>query len=303
MLDLNRLVMLRAVAMHGSITAAARELAYTHSAISQQLSLLERETGTALLEKVGRTARLTPVGLELVRNTEAVLAAMEHAETELAASHHQPRGILTVAVFSSIARLVMPAALRTLMHEQPGLEVRLRRLDPQEAVLQLIARRVDAVIVDTFAGTQVAPPGVIDAAEIGRDPVRGYLPEFHATATAEQLGELPWVMEPSDAPSTEWAMRVCREAGFEPRVVYESSDMLFHLRMVEAGLAAAFLPDLVVREARSRIRPTTSLPAELDRRILLLTRTGAADHPAFRAVHTAVTSALSKYVSNAGGNP
>lgn len=302
MLDLNRLVMLRAVAMHGSISAAARELAYTHSAISQQLSLLERETGTALLEKVGRTAKLTPVGLELVRNTEAVLTAMEHAETELAASHHQPRGILTVAVFSSFARLVMPASLRTLMHEQPGLEVRLRRLDPQEAVLQLAARRVDAVIVDTFAGTQLAPPGVIDAAEIGRDPVRGYLPEFHAAGTPEQLAELPWVMEPADAPSTHWAMRVCREAGFEPRVVYESSDMLFHLRMVEAGLAAAFLPDLVVREARSRITPSPVLPTEPDRRIMLLTRTGAAGHPAFRAVHTAVSAALSKYVSSTDGN-
>lgn len=302
MLDLNRLVMLRAVAMHGSITAAARELAYTHSAISQQLSLLERETGTALLEKVGRTARLTPVGLELVRNTEAVLAAMEHAETELAASHHQPRGIMTVAVYSSIARLVMPAALRTLMHEQPGLEVRLRRLDPQEAVMQLVGRRVDAVIVDTFSGTQLAPAGVIDAAEIGRDPVRGYLPEFHAAGSIEQLNELPWVMEPADAPSTQWAMRVCREAGIEPRVVHESSDMLFHLRMVEAGLAAAFLPDLVVREARSRIAPAPQLPIEPERRIVLLTRTGAAEHPAFRAVRTAVSAALSKYVSNTGGN-
>ena len=301
MLDLNRLVMLRAVAMHGSITAAARELAYSHSAISQQLSLLERETGTVLLEKVGRTARLTPVGLELVRNTESVLAAMEHAETELAASHHQPRGIMTVAVYSSVARLVMPAALRTLMHEQPGLEVRLRRLDPQEAVLQLVARRVDAVIVDTFAGTQVAPAGVIDAAEIGRDPVRGYVPEFHRKATIEQMQEVPWVMEPADAPSTQWAMRVCREAGFEPRVVHESSDMLFHLRMVEAGLAAAFLPDLVVREARSRIATSPLLPVEDDRRILLLTRAGAAEHPAFRAVRIAVAAALSKYVSSTDG--
>lgn len=301
MLDLNRLVMLRAVAMHGSITAAARELAYSHSAISQQLSLLERETGTVLLEKVGRTARLTPVGLELVRNTESVLAAMEHAETELAASHHQPRGILTVAVYSSVARLVMPAALRTLMHEQPGLEVRLRRLDPQEAVLQLVARRVDAVIVDTFAGTQVAPACIIDAAEIGRDPVRGYLPEFHRKASIEQMQEVPWVMEPSDAPSTQWAMRVCREAGFEPRVVHESSDMLFHLRMVEAGLAAAFLPDLVVREARSRIAPSPLLPVEAERRILLLTRAGAAEHPAFRAVRVAVAAALSKYVSSTDG--
>nr|WP_274607036.1 LysR substrate-binding domain-containing protein [Agrococcus sp. KRD186] len=228
---------------------------------------------------------------------------MEHAETELAASHHQPRGIMTIAVYSSIARIVMPAALRTLMHEQPGLELRLRRLDPQEAVLQLVGRRVDAVIVDTFAGTQVAPAGVIDSAEIGRDPVRGYLPEFHAASSIEQLNELPWVMEPPDAPSTQWAMRVCREAGIEPRVVYESSDMLFHLRMVEAGLAAAFLPDLVVREARSRSIPSPVLPTEPDRRILLLTRTGAADHPAFRAVRTAVASALARYISSADGNP
>lgn len=288
--------------MHGSITAAARQLAYSHSAISQQLALLERETGTVLLERVGRTVRLTPVGLELVRNTEPVLAAIEHAETALTASHHHPRGIITVAVYSSIARLVMPAALRTLKHEQPGLEVRLRRLDPQEAVLQLIARRVDGVIVDTFAGTQVAPPDTIDTAEIGRDPVRGYLPAFHRADSIRMLQEIPWVMEPADAPSTQWAVRVCRERGFEPQVVHESSDMLFHLRMVEAGLAAAFLPDLVVREARSRVTPSPLLPVESDRRILLLTRSGAAGHPAFRLVRTAVSAALSRYVSKTDAN-
>lgn len=302
MLDLNRLVMLRAVAMHGSITAAARELAYSHSAVSQQLSLLERETGTELLEKVGRTARLTPAGLELVRNTEAVLAAMEHAETELVASHHQPRGILTVAVYSSIARLVMPSALRSLMRDQPGLDVRLRRLDPQEGVLQLVARRVDAVIVDTFSGTQLAPADVVEAAEIGRDPVRGYLPEAFAADNVEQLRDMPWVMEPPDAPSTLWALRVCRQAGIEPRVVHESSDMLFHLRMVEAGLAAAFLPDLVVREARSHVAPSRLLPEETDRRVLLLTRSGAAERPAFRAVRQAVADALAEHVSNTDGN-
>ena len=177
MLDLNRLMMLRAVAMHGSITAAARELAYSHSAISQQLSLLERETGTVLLEKVGRTARLTPVGLELVRNTEAVLAAMERAETELAASHDHARGVVTVAVFASIGRSVMPEALRRLAAEQPGLDVRLRRSDPEEAVLQLVSRHVDAVVTDTYPGTQPAPVGGVHASVIGRDPVRGYLPQ------------------------------------------------------------------------------------------------------------------------------
>lgn len=298
MLDLNRLVMLRAVSVHGSITAAARELAYSHSAISQQLSLLERETGAVLLEKVGRTARLTPVGRELVQNTEAVLAAMERAEAELAASHDQPRGVVTVAVYTSISRIVMPSALERLRHEHPGLDVRLRRVDPEEAVLQLISRQVDAVITDTYPGTRLSPTGGLHASPIGRDPVRGYLPERYADATFEELRGMPWVMERREAPSTEWALRVCREMGFEPAVAHESSDVLFHLRMVEAGLAAAFLPDLVVREADSRLTPSAALPQNERREILFLTRAGAEAHPAFAAVRAATAAALADRQKN-----
>lgn len=293
MLDLHRLVLLRAVAMHGSITAAARELAYSHSAISQQLSLLERETGAVLLEKVGRTSRLTPVGLELVHNTEAVLAAMERAETELAASHDQPRGVVTVAVFTSIGRIVMPAALQRLAETHPGLDVRLRRSDPQDSVQRLVSRHVDAVITDTFPGTQLSPVGGVHASVIGSDPVRGYLPEALADAPLERI---PWVMEPPEAASTQWALRVCRERGFEPRIAHESSDMLFHLRLVEGGLAAAFLPDLVVREAGSALVASPLLPANEHREILVLTRIGAEAHPALLAVRGAVSDALAEYV-------
>jgi molybdate transport repressor ModE-like protein len=295
-LDLNRLVMLRAVAMHGSITAAARELAYSHSAISQQLSLLERETGSALLEKVGRTARLTPVGLELVRNTEAVLAALERAEAELAAAQEQPRGVVSVAAFTSISRIVMPTALRRLAQTHPGIEVRLRRSDPQDSARQLVARQVDMVVTDTFPGTQVAPVGGIHASRVGSDPVRGYLPDALADLP---LDRIPWVMEPTEAASTQWALRVCRELGFEPRVEHVSSDMLFHLRMVEAGLAAAFVPALVVREAGSRLVPSDRLPANEHRDILVLTRLGAEAHPSYGAVRDAIADALADHVSEA----
>ena len=59
MLDLHRLTLLREVKLRGSMSAAARELSYSHSAISQQLGVLEKETGVVLLEKVGRNVRLT----------------------------------------------------------------------------------------------------------------------------------------------------------------------------------------------------------------------------------------------------
>ncbi|MCG3024493.1 LysR family transcriptional regulator, partial [Escherichia coli] len=77
---------------------------------SQQLALLERETGVQLLERVGRNVRLTAAGLELVHNTEAILAALEKAEADLATSHERARGSITVAAFASISRTVLPTA-------------------------------------------------------------------------------------------------------------------------------------------------------------------------------------------------
>ena len=62
MLDVRRMQVLRAVVTSGSVSAAAANLGYTPSAISQQLSTLEREAGTPLLEKVGRGLRPTPAG-------------------------------------------------------------------------------------------------------------------------------------------------------------------------------------------------------------------------------------------------
>ncbi|SDR96872.1 LysR family transcriptional regulator [Agrococcus carbonis] len=299
MLDLHRLVLLRAVGLHGGITAAARELAYSHSAISQQLSLLEKEAGTPLLEKVGRSAQLTPAGLELVRNTEPILAALEHAEAELAASHDQPLGVVTLAVFPSIGRGVLPAALVALADAHPGLDVRVRVLDPEDAALRLVSRQVDAVVTDSYPGTQVAPTGGIHASVLGRDAVRGYLPAAHADADLERLRTLPWVMEPRASASTQWALRVCRELGFEPHVAHESSDVLFHLRMVEAGVAAAFLPDLVVRETGSRLAPSAQLPADQHRSILFLTRSGAQAHPALAVIERAIADAFAESVSRA----
>jgi DNA-binding transcriptional LysR family regulator len=158
---------------------------------------------------------------------------------------------------------------------------------------------VDAVVTDTYPGTQLAPAGGVHASVIGRDPVRGYLPDGDVDGSFGRLQSVPWVMEPRGTASTQWALRVCRELGFEPLIAHESSDVLFHLRLVEAGLAAAFLPDLVVREAGSALVPSRLLPADQHRGILLLTRTGAERHPALTAIRDTVARAFEDYVSNA----
>ncbi|MGX9901220.1 LysR family transcriptional regulator [Arthrobacter sp. SA17] len=292
MLDLHRLTLLREVKLHGSMSAVARELSYSHSAISQQLGVLEKETGVVLLEKVGRNVRLTPAGEELVRNTEAILAAMERAEADLATSHERPQGMVTVAAFTTISRSIMPIALAGLAQSYPGLDVRLRREDPEQAVMQLVSRQVDAVISDAFPGTRVTYPGGIHTTLIGQDPIRGYLPHGMSFTAVEELRELRWVAEPPESAASQWALRVCRELGFEPVIAHVSSDLLFHLRMVEQGLAAAFLPDMVVREARSTITPSSWLPADQQRSIQFLVRSGSERSASLTAVREAITQVL-----------
>lgn len=293
MLDLHRLTLLREIKLTGSMTAAARKLSYSHSAISQQMALLEKEAGVSLLERVGRNVKLTSAGEELVRNTDAILAAMEHAESDLATAHQRPAGVVTLAAFATISRGVMPAALAILTQRFPGLDVRLRLRNPDEAVMQLASRQVDAVLTDSYPGTEGASSGAIHATVLGDDPIRCYLPDPSMDGDFEKIRAVRWVMEPGTSAATQWALRVCRERGFEPIVAHESSDLLFHLRLVEEGLAAAFLPDMVVREASSLLAPSHSMPSDQQRSILFLVRAGAQHRPQLVAIKEAVSAVIS----------
>ncbi|WP_346921197.1 LysR family transcriptional regulator [Glutamicibacter creatinolyticus] len=292
MLDIHRLRLLREVKLHGSMSAAARSLSYTHSAISQQLAQLERETGVRLLERVGRNVQLTAAAHELVRNTEAVLAALEKAEADLATSHQRAQGTVTIAAFASISRAVLPAALSGLASEHPGLEVRVHRYEPEEAVMRLASRQVDAVITDSFPGTGSGRSSGLHTTVLGQDPIRGYLPAGRSFISPEDIRHVPWVMEPSDSAATHWALRVCRERGFEPQIAHVSSDVLFHLRLVEHGLAAAFLPDMVMQETGSALTPSHWLPADQRRTILFIVREGSEQNLTLNTVREAVKLAL-----------
>ncbi|MCL2542778.1 MAG: LysR family transcriptional regulator [Nocardioidaceae bacterium] len=286
MLDVRRLVLLREVHVRGSITAAARALSYTHSAVSQQLALLEKEAGVPLLEKVGRGIRLTPAAEELVQHAGEILHVLERAEADLAASDARVRGTLRLAAFSTISRYAIPQVVRTLGERHPALDVRFRQVEPEEGLLLLTSRRVDVLVADRYPGAGAPVPDGLDSEDLVQDPIHAYLPATvgpPAEHTLDDLARVRWVLEPSGTESHQWGRRVCREHGFDPDVAYESDDLLFHLRMVEAGLAAALLPDLLVREAGASIAPSPVLDLHQSRGISMICRSGARRRPAISA--------------------
>src|SRR3954469_7412462 len=125
MLDLRRLRLLRELRERGTIAAVADALAYTPSAVSQQLAQLEREAGVPLLERVGRGVRLTDAALGLVDHTEAVLARLQLAEAELAASDSEVQGVVRITAFQTAMRALTAPVLRTLTDAHPRLRCEL----------------------------------------------------------------------------------------------------------------------------------------------------------------------------------
>src|SRR5215208_3561281 len=123
MLDARRLRVLQEVAARGSFSAAAEALAFTQSAVSQQIAALEREAGTRLVERGVRPLRLTDAGHALLAHAEAVLARLEEAQQELGEIARLRRGRLRLASFPTAIATLVPHALAVFNQRHPDVEL------------------------------------------------------------------------------------------------------------------------------------------------------------------------------------
>src|SRR4051794_17702770 len=134
MLDVRRMKVLREVARCGSFSAAAESLAYTQSAVSQQIAALEREAGMVLVDRGPRGIRLTEAGEALVRHADEILNRLAVAEAELEAIAGLRGGRLRIASFQSAGSTLMPRAIAEFRRRHPAIDLTLAEADPEESV-------------------------------------------------------------------------------------------------------------------------------------------------------------------------
>src|ERR687894_659643 len=139
MLDVKQLRVLKAVAEHGSFSAAAEALSYTQPAISQQIAALERSAGAMLVDRTSRGVRLTDAGRALVDHAQAVLARLAAAEAELEAIAGVRGGRVRLAAFPTSAASLMPPAVARFVERHPDVELVFSEQEPEEAVHALRA--------------------------------------------------------------------------------------------------------------------------------------------------------------------
>ncbi|MGW5123041.1 LysR substrate-binding domain-containing protein [Streptomyces sp. NPDC004069] len=299
MFDLHRLRLLRELKHRGTLAAVAAALSYAPSSVSQQLSQLEAEVGVPLLEPAGRRVRLTEQAEILVAHTEAVLERLERAEAEIATSLSDLTGTLRIASFQTAALALIPTALGLLRDLHPQLRVHVTHMEPERALPALLARDFDLVLAEEYPGHPTPRPSGLEQEDLLDDPLRLALPRPAGgpgangpMAALRSLANHPWVMEPEGTAARHWAMTLCRDAGFEPDVRFETTDLLLHLRLVEQRHAAAFLPDLVWY-GHSPTVPLRQLPrGRRARRISTVVRRGRSRHPAVLACRDALLRAV-----------
>jgi DNA-binding transcriptional LysR family regulator len=299
MLDLQRLRLLHELHARGTIAAVADTLRFTPSAVSQQLSVLEREAGVRLLERAGRGVRLTDAALVLVRHAEELLPRADVAEAELAAATGRVAGRGRIASFQSLAFQLAVPAMQALAQEAPDLRCELVEAEPEESLPALALGDVDLVLADEWQHHPLARPAGIDREDLFRDAVYVVLPAEHSAARrprkAVPLAELAGDVWTAGHPGTAWRSmteRTCRElGGFDPDIRHRTNDSVTSLVLVAAGQAVTLLPELVGLRGHRGIAVRAIAGGSVHRTIFMATRSADSKRPSVRALRAAIRTA------------
>ncbi|MER5474987.1 LysR family transcriptional regulator [Streptomyces sp. NPDC002935] len=293
MLDVRRLQVLRAVVTSGTVTAAAAHLGYTPSAVSQQVAALEKQAGTALLERVGRGVRPTAAGLLLTEHAALISSAVAQAETALADLRAGRTGRLAVRYFATAGSTLVAPALARLRAEHPGVRVDLRLTDPDDPFQEVARGRADlAVVVQTRdrVGDGFRLIRLLD------DPYAAVLPLGHPLAGEETIdlsalsGE-QWVGSEPPGPCLEPVIDSCAAAGFSPDFVIQSEDYATAQGFVAAGLGVGLMPRLGLRNQHPGVVVRPVRNPEPVRVISAAVREIAFEQPALRGLLDALRDA------------
>lgn len=246
-MDLRQLRTFEAVARTGSFTAAAAELAYTQSAVSQHVAALEAALGQPLLTR--RPVTLTAAGARLAAHARHILLRLDVARTEIAAPDPSP-AVLTVAVTPTAFTDGVAALLHRARAQAPATSVQVRTLPEDECVRQVADGRADAAMVDGITTTNqpfgATEPGVVARHLIVEQPLLVLLPADHPLAGCADLDlaglrDARWI----DAPYLRCdpsAIPGHPPAPTTGRLRYDGYDVTGLLRLVAHRLGLALLP-------------------------------------------------------------
>lgn len=286
--------MLRALADHGTVTAAGEALHLTPSAVSQQLAALESETGQDLLRRRGRRVSLTPAGELLVKHANAVAAELERAQASLASFASGAMGRVELASFASAITQVVAPTIRALRLLTPDITVVVRDAEGHASVRLLLDGEIDLAITEAHRLAPRTDDQRLYMFPLYTEPFDVVLPKNHRLSSwddvpLDELAGEDWIAPLPGNP--------CRDAveaiGAGARITHTSDDFRAILSLVGAGAGVALVP----RNALTEIPGAVAVPVRgtaPQRRVFAAVRRGSEGHPLIKTVLGALLTQVAR---------
>jgi DNA-binding transcriptional LysR family regulator len=291
LLDVRRLRLLRDLSVYGTVTATAEALHLSGPAVSQQLAALEKEAGLPLLERQGRTLRLTPAGNRLVEHADVILGTLAAADADLQVLRGGALGVVRIAAFPSAARVLLPQVWRLLAKAADGApDIRIAEGEPEASIDALRQHRADIAVVHAYSLLPRAVPPGCEQHHLTEDPVllaiHPAVAARHRLSTGDHadVADLAafagenWLMPGPETSCHELIRRACGAAGFVPAPVALAADFSVLTALVAAGAGVALVPRMAVPADSAGIS-LHPLAQPVTRTISAMTRAGEARRP------------------------
>jgi DNA-binding transcriptional LysR family regulator len=292
-MELRQLAYFVAVVDEAHFTRAAERLRIAQPAVSQQIRRLEATLGERLLHRDRRTVTLTPAGEALLPYARAALAQVQHGRQAVAALRGLVTGHLHVGLVMPLPDRRVIRAIGAFGRKYPGIELTLVE-DETDALLDgLAAGELQAAFVGLGPGQEL--PASVDAVVVAREPAVLAVHPQHPLAARKSVRLSVLRDEPVVTLTRASRLRtvldtVCRQAGFVPRIVAETSDLTVMVQLVAEGVGVALMP----RSGREDGTDVVAVPVThptIDRRVILVWRPSATP-PAARAFVTVAREQL-----------
>lgn len=289
--DLHRARAFLAVVQHGSVSAAADALGYTQSAVSQQLSTLERDIGLTLIDRGCRPLRPTPAGTELLPEVQRLLVQATVLDATVGDVRGLRRGRVEIVAFASALASIVPPVIAEFQQAYPGVEVGVVEAETEPALAALRGGAADVAAIHLMPGQDVIDDDDLVRAVLTADPLRLVLPTGHRLGSSEavsprELATEPLIVPHADGPAGPFRALVedlFARHGLKPRLAYELDDLQAVQAFVAAGLGVALMHALTLHALPPTLTSRPLVSADGARRVEVV-RVRARRVPAARAL-------------------
>ncbi|WP_344879216.1 LysR family transcriptional regulator [Allokutzneria multivorans] len=292
---------LSVVVRTGSFAEAARELGYTPSAVSQQISALERAIGLPLFERSAHSVRTADAAHFIAERGAELLAALEGLQEEIGAFTSGRLGRLRLGTFPTAGARVVPHAIASLTRDRPEAEILLDESEPDDCLPAVLRGDLDIALVYAYDLVPRSWPDELTATALLEESLVVLLPSSHTAAQGarvrlESLREATWIASRDGSAGSTCLLRLCAAHGFVPRIAHRSNDYDVVQGLVSAGVGVALVPALGHQPSEG-LRALRPFGNPVRRTVLALHRT-ANTNPLLPPALAALTAACEAVASD-----